>query len=101
MQYCEICKTLNPGCCFVEDHPLREPQANDPVLLVRTDPLHADMLEPLLQDADIPYSRQGRLGVGMTLRAGNLLEEYTFYVPYSAYEQAQELSMVIAPRCSD
>lgn len=101
MQYCEICKTLAPDHCFHEDHSLRAPRDNDPVLLLTTDPLHADMLEPLLKDADIPYVRQGRLGVGMTLRAGNMLEEYSFYVPYSAYEQASELSMVVAPRCSD
>lgn len=34
------------------------------------------------------------MGAAMVMRAGAFLEEYTFYVPLGALEEAMELTMV-------
>ena len=95
MLYCEECQRLIApqeieGCpeCAGE---LREPVENDPVLLVSVPSLQATFVEPLLQDTGIPYSKVGDLGVGFTMRGGDTLEMYRFYVPYGAYDKAREL----------
>ena len=65
------------------------------MLLAQTDTLHASMLEPLLADEDIPYSKEGHKGVAFVMKAGTLLEKYNFYVPYGAYEQAKVLTETV------
>ena len=95
MLYCEKCNLLAEKTCPECGGPLREPKENDPVLLARTDTLHASMLEPLLTDEGIPYSKKGRMGVAFVLKGGSMLEEYSFYVPYGAYERAKTLTEVV------
>ena len=95
MLYCEKCNLLAEKTCPICEGPLREPKENDPVLLVQTDTMRASMLEPLLADEGIPYSKKGHMGVAFVLKAGTLLEEYSFYVPYGAYERAKTLAEMI------
>ena len=89
--YCPDCQLLSETTCDQCGGRLREAHINDPVLLCKADMIRASMLEPLLTDAGIPYSKVGKLGAAMVMRAGGFLEEYSFYVPYGALEQAEAL----------
>lgn len=70
---------------------MRDANVNDPVLLIETDSMRANLISPLLDIEGIPYSNIGKMGVGFTMRAGNLLETHRFFVPYGAYNKARAL----------
>ncbi|NLD60007.1 MAG: hypothetical protein GX647_10170 [Clostridiales bacterium] len=94
MLYCPKCSRLTrsevcPSC--EGSKRLREPSGDDPVLLLATRFVHASMIEPLLEEAKIPYSKIDQMGWGATLGFGTMLESYQFYVPYAAYPEALEL----------
>lgn len=94
MQYCPDCqRMLSPDAadCGNCGGALRTIEINDPVLLVCADPLKSALIEPLLSDLQIPYSKVGSLGAAFTMRGGNLLETFCFYVPYGAYPQAHDV----------
>lgn len=100
--YCEKCNLLSkeencPNC----GGRLRKPEESDPVLLVQTDTLHASLLQPLLEDEGIPYSKKGQMGAAFVIKGGTLLEEYSFYVPYGAYEEAKNLAETVCGTESD
>ena len=95
MLYCEACQQFVAPQAIAEcpecGEGLREIRPNDPVLFLSVPSLQATLVEPLLADSDIPYSKVGELGTGFTMRAGDILEVYRFYVPYGAYPQAHDL----------
>lgn len=96
-RYCAECKILVPqedSRCSRCGGRLRVPQGNDPVFLCRVNATNAMMLEPLLTQAGIPYSKVGRLGAALVLKAGSMLEEFTFFVPASTIEEARALPFV-------
>lgn len=91
MLYCETCKELLDAPCPQRGHQTREPKSNDPVLLMRGDPIRAGMMEEIIRQADIPVLKEGLLGAGMTMWTGGMLEEHSLFVPFAAYERAKEL----------
>jgi len=98
MRYCSKCGKLSqqekcPKC----GKKTREIKENEPVLLAGLDVLRAAMLEPLLKEAGIPYSRMGTVGAAFAMSGGMTLEEIRIYVPFSAYDQARELWEMIGP----
>lgn len=94
MLYCETCKELRDTPCPQRRHRSRAPEHNDPVLLMRGDQIQAGMMEEIIRQAGIPLLKEGRLGAGMTTWAGTMLEEYSLYVPYAAYDKAKELILI-------
>ena len=93
MLYCERCNRLTesercPGC--ESSIHLRAPQADAPVLLCTVRYILATMIEPLLEEEKIPYSKV-TLGSSVLLGGGSFLENYSFYTPYSAYMGALEM----------
>jgi hypothetical protein len=94
VRYCPDCQLLGEEKCPNCGGTLRQAKPNDPVMLCKADAVRASMLEPLLTQAGIPYSKVGKMGAAMVMRAGAFLEEYTFYVPLGALEEAMELTMV-------
>lgn len=90
-RYCPDCQLLSKTVCENCGGKLRGVKPNDPVLLCKMDMVRASMLEPLLMQAKIPYSKVGKIGAAMVMQAGTFLEEYTFYVPYGALEEAEAL----------
>lgn len=93
MQYCEKCYRLTEtGVCPSCGRPrhLRQPQADDPVLLCTVRTPYAAMVEPLLEGEKLPYSKR-TLGSSALLGCSTFMENYAFYVPYSAYPAAMEL----------
>ena len=72
MLYCPRCSLLAEGTCPQCSGKVREPRENDPVLLARTDALHAAMLEPLLEEEQIPSSRGATVGAAFAMDGGVL-----------------------------
>lgn len=99
MRYCSKCgRFAEEEKCPKCKRKMQEVSGNDPVLLSAMDSLTAAMLEPLLQDAGIPHSRIGTVGTAIAISGGMTLEEIRIYVPFSAYEEAQELLETISAR---
>lgn len=95
--YCSNCQSVHEAeesFCPQCQSRLQALKADDPVLLCKANTTIAMMLEPLLKEAQIPYSKISKLGAAMVIRAGNLLEEYTFYIPASKLEEASKLPPV-------
>ena len=99
MNYCEKCRTIVDDTCPVHKAKhLREPQPNDPVLIAELSGIAAAMLEGVLLDEKVPFLKEGRLGAGMSVWIGSMMETYSFYVPYAVREDAMGLyALVSAP----
>lgn len=94
MLYCAKCQTLTTGDCPVcgrRESKLRMPQAADPVFLLHCRMQYAAMVEPILAESNIPYSRSGALGAALATTFGSAFELYRFYVPYAAFPAAFRL----------
>lgn len=94
MLYCSNCQRLTEGdCprCGKKARKLRDVQAQDPVLFFSGDYVHSSMVDPLLADRGIPYSKMSARGAALATMTGNYLEHYLIYVPYAAYEQSVRL----------
>jgi len=94
MLYCPSCQRMAKDKCPHCSRPakkLREIQENDPVLVFNGGFIPATMVEPLLSDNEIPYSKEGILGAGLTTKAGGILERFNIFVPYGAYDKAVEI----------
>lgn len=93
MLYCTKCQRLTEGekcpACN-RSRALRQPRADDPVLLCTVRYVLAAMIEPLLEEEKIPYAKH-TLGSSALLGGVSFLENYAFYVPYAAYAGALEL----------
>lgn len=94
MTYCERCHVLGIDKCPVCGGKLRQPQVNDPVLLEKADPIRTAIIESVLEGDKIPYSKVGRMGAALSMQTGGMLEEYSIFVPYGAFEQALALTTV-------
>lgn len=96
MLYCEKCRTLvEESCPLHKQKHLREPRPNDPVLIAELSGISAAMLEGLLLDEKLPFLKEGRLGAGMSVWIGRMMETYSFYVPYDLREQALGLYALV------
>ena len=74
---------------------LVQPEENEPVLLDKVDYLKAEMLKPLLKDHGIPALFKGGHADAFGMNIGMRLDVITVLVPFSAYEEAQDvLSML-------
>lgn len=97
MLYCEKCRELMDGRCEKNGHTTRTPRDGDAVLLFKADSIQAGQLEDMLRQQDIPFLKEGMLGAGMATWTGPMLELFSFYVPFSRLEQAEEAAMVLRP----
>ena len=98
MLYCPKCQKLTleqETCPECGKHTLRPPREDDIVLLAEEGYLRASMLEPLLEQAEIPFSKIGRLGSGIAAMIGFTQDTYRFYVPFAAYEAARDVALVL------
>lgn len=97
MPYCEKCRALceESACPVCGNRKLRQPEGDDPVLLTEEGYIRANMLEPLLEQAEIPYTKLGELGSGIAAMIGYTIDNYRFYVPYAALEPARDVLKVL------
>ena len=70
---------------------LRAAEENEPVLLITLTAMQAMLVEPILKESGIPYSRQGTVGGALAAQVGMMREVYRFYVPHSAYAACRDL----------
>lgn len=88
---CRRCRVICEGeCPICGKRRLYEPESNEPVLLMVLTPMQAMLVEPILQDSGIPYSRSGTIGGALSLMGGMMLESCRFYVPYAALGKSRE-----------
>lgn len=93
MKICSKCHVLCRELCPVCDSTkrLREAQDTEPVLLITASAVQAMLIEPILSDSGIPYSRPGTISSALSLGSGMMLEANRFYVPCSAFDKARKL----------
>lgn len=91
--YFPCCKALSKNtCCPVcRSKQGRSPTPSDLCFLSETEKIWSGMLEDVLKQNSIPVFTQSSIGVGMAIKAGSLFERMKFYVPYSHFEQAQDI----------
>ena len=49
------------------------------------------MLSDVLRQNDIPYLLDGRMGAGLAVQVGSMLESARFYVRWDDYERAESI----------
>ncbi|MBP1587090.1 MAG: hypothetical protein ILO53_01645 [Clostridia bacterium] len=91
--YCENCQILVeakrcPGCGSKK---VREPLPNDACYLCEKQIAWGEMLREVLENNGIPTFFKKRLGIGIALRVGPMMESVRIFVPYSCLEEASEI----------
>lgn len=93
MMICDKCHVLCNTVCPIcgSSRRLRTPEENEPVLLLVLTALQSMLVEPILEESGIPYSRTGMIGGGLTAQVGMMREIYRYYVPHSAFAHCRAL----------
>ncbi len=93
MLYCEKCKAVfeHGACPFCGKSIVHKAENGDFVLLIEKPQVWTGIVEGMLEDHDIPYTKRNAVGVGLTLRAWQLFERYRYFVPYDRYDEARAL----------
>ena len=92
--YCENCRQIveEPVCPFCGEKKVREPLPNDPCFLCEKQIVWGEMLEDALKEAGIPVLAKNRMGAGMAIKVGLMLERVRLYVPFARYEEAVKIA---------
>ncbi len=89
---CKKCHVIcRDACPICGGKRLRAPEENEPVLLMVLTAMQSMLVEPILQDSGIPFSKMGTLGGALSMYGGMMSETNRFYVPFSAYERSREV----------
>ena len=93
IRYCPRCRALSTGerCPRCGNAELTEPTADELCFLTQQPYLWSEMLADVLRQNDIPVFTQNYLGAGMTSKIGSMMEQVSFYVPYSRFSEADDL----------
>ena len=93
MLYCEKCQiAFDIICCPVcGGEKARQPRSSDPCFLVEKEILWGELLEEALKNNGIPVLVKKRMGIGMALKVGPLLERVQIYVPFSRLEDSKDI----------
>ena len=100
MLYCAPCMMLSDDeskCHNCGKSKLRAPKESDPVFLLELQSLWSGGIEDVLSENGIPCLKRGVKGPGLSFILGEGFETYQFFVPYSAYEKARELTAAFLP----
>ena len=91
--YCDRCMIVFDidHCPFCGKTKVREARWNDSCFLCEKNIIWAQALEEALKEKKIPVVLKKRYGIGMTLKAGPLMEEVKIYVPYSCLRDARRI----------
>ena len=91
--YCENCGAVYDGslcpACGAKDG--RSPRENDPCFLCEKQILWADMLKETLENNGIPVIYKKKLGIGLALEVGLMMERVRVYVPFARLREAEDL----------
>lgn len=95
--YCEKCRLLfeDPVCPKCRKSQGRQPVSDDLCFLIAKEPIWAELLKNVLQSSAIPYLTKSKLGIGMSMMAGTIMEQISFYVPYENLEAASDITAAL------
>ena len=89
MLYCGgCCRLFSGSACPSCGAAGRVPRPDDFCFLTEKEQLWADMLAEVLEENTIPFLQKGKLGAGLAMKMGPLLEQFRFYVPYAHFDAA-------------
>ena len=93
MMYCEKCKLLfaSSHCPNCHDRTERTPKSNDLCFLTEQQQPWSDILKDVLEQNGIPSFTRNVLGAGMAMKTGAMIERIKFYIPFSHFEEAEQL----------
>ena len=94
MLYCEKCQMLfEKGVCpsCGRSKKVRAPRTDDPCFLVERPQPYSGMLCDVLDQNGIVHIAQGRMGAGLAVRAGGMLESRRIYVRYDQFDAANAI----------
>ena len=88
--YCEKCKHLFDGdsCPNCRRSRARPVKPEDPCYLAEKGEPWSSMLADVLRQSKIPFQTDGRMGAGLAVRAGTMLESKRFFVRWDDFERA-------------
>ena len=91
--YCEKCKRLFEGerCPHCRRSRVRPVRAEDPCYLTERSAPWSDMLADVLRQNGIPFLTEGRMGAGLAVRVGSMLESSRFFVRRDDLERTGEI----------
>jgi len=91
--YCENCQVLFEGgrCPVCGSRKVREPFPNDACFLCEKQIAWGEMLKEVLENNGIPVFFKKRLGIGLALKVGPMMESVRIYVPYSCLQEARDI----------
>ena len=91
--FCQNCNTLSDEkrCPVCGNRDMRMPAPGDYCFLTEQDQIWAGMLSDVLEQNSVAFITRSLLGAGITAKIGPIMERVRFYVPYSAYENAQSI----------
>ncbi len=91
--YCGDCQVAFEGdqCPVCGRKKVREPLSNDACFLCEKQMMWAEMLAEALKNNDIPVFLKKRMGMGMALKVGLMMEHCKVYVPFSCLQKSEEI----------
>lgn len=91
--YCEHCQLAfgSNRCPICRDRNVRQPRSNDPCFLSEKQIIWGEMLEDVLKQNGIPVLMKKKMGAGMALKVGPMLERVELYVPFSRLQDAERI----------
>jgi len=89
--YCEKCQFTFEGkqCPSCGRKKVREPLPDDLCFLCEKQITWVEMLQETLKNNGIPVIIKKRMGIGMALKVGPLLERVKIYVPFSCLQDSR------------
>ena len=90
---CSKCRVLCEDVCPLcgKTKHLREPEPNEPAHLFTLSAMQTMLVEPVLEEAGVPYFKQNTVGNGLTTYTGFMGGIYRFFVPTSARQKCAEV----------
>jgi RNA polymerase subunit RPABC4/transcription elongation factor Spt4 len=91
--YCGDCQIAFEGdqCPVCGRKKVREPLSNDACFLCEKQMMWAEMLAEALKNNGIPVVLKKRMGMGMALKVGLMMEHCKVYVPFSCLQKSEEI----------
>lgn len=90
-QYCEKCHIVfeNDRCIICNSRNVREARPDDLCFLCEKQIMWSEMLEDVLKNNGIPVITKKKLGIGLALKVGPMMERVIMFVPYSCLQEAK------------
>lgn len=99
--FCEKCRRVYEGsaaaCPVCGSRKVRYPRVDDACFLTELESIWGEMLADVLGRNGVPYLKNPVLGAGLTLKLGQGMERWRFYVPFDQLDKARDLVSSMFP----